>query len=194
MVDKVREVLEEAIRTGEVVPIVYHGGSQPGSIREISPISVSSSSVQARDLATGIPKTFRLAKIELAASGLEAATYEAPSLPVVEEGATVREAFQNRTIALGALGWHVELSSESVSLHRYFKNGKPRKTPDISLSYQPTQEYEEWTEVGEYEIRARASTRPWRLESRMNPRARSFAKLSGAVVAFMELVNRISVD
>ena len=62
----IRDLLTEACVNGEVVRIIYHGGSQPGTVRAISPIEVSKSEVRARDLAVGIAKTFKLAKIELA--------------------------------------------------------------------------------------------------------------------------------
>lgn len=34
---------------------------------------------------------------------------------------------------LEAIGWHVNLSESSVSVQRYFKNGKPRKGGDAGI-------------------------------------------------------------
>ena len=44
----IKPILTEAIETGEVVKIKYHGGSQPGSLRQISPISIVGDDVVAR--------------------------------------------------------------------------------------------------------------------------------------------------
>ena len=37
--------------------------------------------------------------------------------------------------ALKALGWHVELTEHRISLHRRSKNGKPRKTNDVTMGF-----------------------------------------------------------
>ena len=42
-----RKRLKEAIATGEIIPIVYSGGSQPGTLRYIRPIKVETDRVQA---------------------------------------------------------------------------------------------------------------------------------------------------
>jgi len=39
---EIKKRLQEAIDTGEVLDIVYQGGSQPGTIKEISLISIKS--------------------------------------------------------------------------------------------------------------------------------------------------------
>ena len=41
MIETVRQILERAAGTGEVIRIVYHGGSQPCSVREITSITVT---------------------------------------------------------------------------------------------------------------------------------------------------------
>jgi hypothetical protein len=40
-IDSIREVLEEAAQTRRPIRIVYNGGSQPGAVREITPLMVS---------------------------------------------------------------------------------------------------------------------------------------------------------
>jgi predicted DNA-binding transcriptional regulator YafY len=59
------QLLITAIETGEVINIKYHGGSQPGSIRQISPISVNGDDVRARCLATNRVKVFKISKMEI---------------------------------------------------------------------------------------------------------------------------------
>jgi hypothetical protein len=59
------ERLVEARGTGEIVEIVYRGGNQPGTRREINVHDVVDGYLEARCLATGLPKTFRLDLVEV---------------------------------------------------------------------------------------------------------------------------------
>jgi hypothetical protein len=42
------ERLREAIKVGEVVKVVYNGGTQPGVLREIAPVSIRNGKVLSR--------------------------------------------------------------------------------------------------------------------------------------------------
>jgi hypothetical protein len=68
--------LKEAAEAGEVITVVYHGGSQPGTKRDISPIKVSKTEVLARCLVTGQPRSFRLSKLEIVRKDYPAKAYE----------------------------------------------------------------------------------------------------------------------
>jgi predicted DNA-binding transcriptional regulator YafY len=57
--------LKEAIETGEVLKVRYHGGSQPGALREIAPISVNGDKVRARCYSSDAVKTFVIGKVEI---------------------------------------------------------------------------------------------------------------------------------
>src|SRR4051812_27401190 len=61
----VRERLERAIGTGELVGIVYYGGSQPGAFREIEPLQIDGEKVWARCHTSSAEKVFSIDKIEL---------------------------------------------------------------------------------------------------------------------------------
>jgi len=182
-----RHMLVEAANTGEVIRIIYHGGSQPGTVREIGPISVSASEVRAHDLASGIAKTFKLAKIELADLTAKAPEYDPAAAPQVEDACAIKQAFAGKIPDLEALGWHIQLSDDAVSVHRSFKNGKPRKIPDVRLSY------DEFNVDLVYDLDAegmveekRKSSRPYRVESRNFGSARSFGRLSKASELFLD--------
>lgn len=69
--------LTAAVGTGEVVDIVYFGGNQPGTRREIVVTSVAGDNVKARCLATGLPKTFKLSLLEVWDGRLAAPIYDA---------------------------------------------------------------------------------------------------------------------
>ena len=66
MRDELRTRLIAAATTGEIVTVVYHWGSQPGSVRNVVPIALSDEEVRAHDVAAGADKTFKLAHLELA--------------------------------------------------------------------------------------------------------------------------------
>ncbi len=66
---ELRKALTVAIEKGTTVRIVYHGGSRPGSTRDIRPLSLAPDTLRATDTAEGIDKTFRLERIEIAAEG-----------------------------------------------------------------------------------------------------------------------------
>lgn len=57
--------LTEAAESGEIAKIRYHGGSQAGTFREISPISVKGSKVRARCYASDAIKTFSIERVEI---------------------------------------------------------------------------------------------------------------------------------
>ena len=61
----IKQVLSEAIGTGEILTIIYNGGSQPGAQRQISPIKISGPIVVARCLSSDEIKKFSIPKIEI---------------------------------------------------------------------------------------------------------------------------------
>lgn len=89
--------------------------------------------------------------------------------------------------SLESQGWHVVVEPDSVGICRFFKNGKPRKTPVVLLRFI------EWTEenecdavTGEITFIKRRSARPYRLESVRFGQAKTFAILNSAVMAFLD--------
>jgi hypothetical protein len=185
MSQSIRDTLVEACDNGEVIRIVYHGGSQPGTVRDISIITICGLDVRARDLAVGTTKNFNLAKIELADPSTTAPHYNPNHPPDVEPTGTIREVFDEMAGVLKSLGWHVEISDDAISLCRYFKNGRPRKASDIKLCYS---EYVTDAFVdadGIFNEEKRRSTRPYRLTSRIDASAKTFKKISSAVSGFL---------
>ena len=56
---------EVAMETGELVTIKYHGGSSPGTVREIMPVKIENDRVRARCYTSDAVKSFMFNKIEL---------------------------------------------------------------------------------------------------------------------------------
>jgi len=180
-----RETMLEVCRNGEVVRIVYHGGSQPGTARDISVITVSDLEIRARDLAVGKAKVFKLAKIELVQNSSPTPSYDpnAPQKP--EPVGTIGDVLQHDVSGLIALGWHVNISDNDISLHRFFKNGKPRKTADLSLWYDEYTQDLVMGEDGSLQIHERKSSRPFHLRSKNYAVTKTFLKMSSAITGFL---------
>ena len=99
--------LSEAIETGEILSVIYHGGSQPGSVRQLSPIKVTSREVRARDASSNAVKTFLVAKMELIGSILTTKQYDPNVINGNVEPASIEEAFQNQVEKLKGIGFKV---------------------------------------------------------------------------------------
>jgi hypothetical protein len=160
--------LNEAAKAGEVITVVYHGGSQPGTKRRLSPIKATSRELRARDIATDEVKTFLVSKIEIVPDNHPAKEYVAGFLapPKFKD---LLEALGSKVKELEAMGWYVNLSESNISVHRYLKNGKPRKGGDAGIS-----KYEE------------GSNRPWYVFGPDLATARTFSHLEKAVELFLE--------
>lgn len=54
------ELLAGAAGTGEIVTIVYQGGSKPGQARQVIPNHIKAGRLEAIDISTSTPKTYFL--------------------------------------------------------------------------------------------------------------------------------------
>ena len=185
MIDAARQVLERAAGTGEVIRIIYHGGSQPGSVREITAIAVTHTDLVAHDLASGGRKVFKLAKLEIAESGAAAPEYDPALAPPPEDSRCIQAILEPNAAELEELGWHVELSRDAIGLHRFFKNGKPRKTPAVQLWYEElTTDF--FVELDGRQIEeTRKSQLPYHVRSE-RAATRSFVRVSRAIEMFWD--------
>jgi hypothetical protein len=181
--------LEGAQITGEAVEIRYMGGSQPGSLRQIFPLSINGDRVRARCLATNVVKTFSMKKM-LPPEGNLPPAYSAPkkSKSVKLKAQTIEELHAETADRLTQLGWYVRTEQDSLFLSTYFKNGKPKRTPIIELSYCEFVETDEWL-PGNETPEIRKSTRPYRLRVK-GENTRAFAKFSSAAANFMKAANQ----
>ncbi len=181
-----QQLLAAAVETGEVIRIVYRGGTRPGAVRDVVPLAVTAEELRARDVAAGMDKTFLLAKLALSAA------------PVTPAGSpqTVEEAIASRLAEMQALGWHVESARDRVTLHEFFKNGKPRKGWSVSLWFDeftgiivvgedgedadgnPIAREEQWKSRAPYHV------------SSLSLPTRSFANLWKATAFFLEKARR----
>jgi hypothetical protein len=180
-----RDALAQAAGTSAVVRIVYHGGSQPGTVREIVPIIIDDTHVVAQCLASGVRKTFRIDSLEILAPESCAEAYRAdPS----EAERPIPEVFLRSVAELEDLGWHVRIDEDSISLHGFLKNGRPRAAPVVRLWRA------EFTAVSEVDeagfdtgvFRERLSALPYHVSSPRMGRVASVKAQRRAVAMFWE--------
>jgi hypothetical protein len=186
----VQERLQEAIGTGEIIGVRYHGGSQPGTFREIVPLAFEGNCVRAHCLTSHATKTFALDKIELAAPDQTRLWTERPLASVTE----ILALFGDH---LRSLGWHVDVEDhdgdQSLSLHSHFKNGKVRKASDVSIHLQPTT----WDAVAQpdgtiAQENFHPRTRPWAVASKDFTQARTFKNAMTAVAVFLQQADALA--
>jgi len=79
-------------------------------------------------------KTFLLEKSEISGPTSNAPLYDPGLATAADEPSSILEACEEDVAALEELGWHVNLSENEISLHRYFKNGKLRKGADVGIT------------------------------------------------------------
>lgn len=181
--------LQRVIDQKEQTTIIYHGGSSPGTARRISPIELKGDSVVARCLETNARKTFKIGKIELATS--QPIT---PYQPPEDRSAwTLQQHLALHLPDITRAGWHVKAEDDSVELSRLFKNGKPRKTPDLALCFSPvvTRRELDWETKTWVEVTVDSSSKPWKL-SCQGSETRSFKSLERAFDAFIGDVKRLA--
>jgi hypothetical protein len=193
------EILNRAIQTGELVPIIYHGGSQPGTMREIRAIKVSPTAVwayddTARHDGTDQAKQFLLAKVEIPGKNAGAAPIYDPNAVTIEDSRPIKEIFESKIVQFQAMGWHVNLSENEIALHYYFKNGKVRKAAAIVLRFDEfitdlVFDEDKWIAgikdgTSDFVEQKRKSKRPYHVVS-PTYQGSGFSKLSHAIEVFL---------
>lgn len=126
------EILKKAARLKETVTIVYSGGSQPGSKRQIIPSKVAREEIYALDLATHNTKNFKISKITIVPGDFDAVAYDPNKISIKSDKVKITEDDIYFFLSLlknevSSLGWHIKVDDNSISLHEYYKNGKPKK-------------------------------------------------------------------
>lgn len=138
----VRKRIEEAIKNGEIIYILYHGGSQPSTKRQIAPKKIRRGTVSAwcytNQLSCPIPKNYLLSKIEVVTENHVAPEYSPffEKQTEIPSPANLSQWVAQHNDELCALGWIVEYDAERVCLAQFkkLKNRTQRKTLDICLT------------------------------------------------------------
>lgn len=187
------DLLQRSVKTGEALTLAYGGGSNPGASRKLIIASCTENGFRAFDEAQSIVKSFKIEKVLWVKdnSGNEISNHLAVIDPVQKtpELESLSDYVALLRPKLAAAGWYIHESDNFFGVGRYFKNGKPMKTPIISIAYfLPTTELiydlekDDFVEVNK-ELTGRE--RPWRVESHRLSQAKTFGVLHSAIEFFI---------
>ena len=189
----IRTLLKQSIKSGEIIRIVYLGGSTPGREREIYPLAMDEHSVKARIFPDEAVKLFTIDKIRLPGE-----VYEISASPQQLHFASMQELEAKQRSELERLGWVVQWEGKTLSLHRTFKNGKLIKTPEVSLdfdefeiSFECTDPNVLWPEDDQMIEVRKARIRPWVVRAKGKD-TKTYGSLDPAAAIFLEWANELS--
>ena len=187
------ERLQEAIDAAEIVRIIYNGGSQPGTLRDIAPMSISNGKVRARCINSNTVKSFMVELIQVVDGKENPKTTEwSPNAKPTTQYEFLSEVLEKEKNLLSGLGWHIENDRNRISLHRRFKNGNPMKGSDVSLDYEAFTYDSVLGPDGElHEENRRKRQRPWSVRGK-NKHTNSYASLDKAAKLFIEWAKLLS--
>jgi hypothetical protein len=131
----VEEGLRVAIGTGELVNIIYHGGSEPGAARMIMPIAIKGEKVRAKCYKTNLVKEFYIDKIVLADDDTSNYTglQKTPDYDVIEGIVSIKDLLDRYHGELTSMGWEIKYDQNHIGLYKTYKNGKVYKRPTIFI-------------------------------------------------------------
>lgn len=151
------EVLEGSRRTGEIIEIVYWGGTQPGTRRDLYAIKLNPPLVLARCLENNELRSFRIDRMVLVdETNRDAPRYQVNKTPVrievppparrlparqrarVAADAGLAQLADGLRAALPGERWHVLFAgtgkAPSIAVYARFKNGNPHRTVTRSIT------------------------------------------------------------
>ena len=178
--------LIQAMKDGESLTIAYSGGMQPGATRQIFPLKFHGNKVRAQCHSSGSEKDFFIGKI----------TILPPNTPITYQDFESKgslesiDAFTMHYLGeFESKGWTIHNRPDQIQLFDHFKNGKPRKTPALSLDYSPT--YQEYVEGGsDGEMVTKDRLRPWSVTTRQG--SSYYRDLKKALIKFLLLEKELS--
>lgn len=181
-----------AIESGEILTVAYEGGSQPGSIREIAPTSISENKVRALCVGSDTFKYFHIDKISVIERPQQDMTQWLFGIDPSPCYKSINDLLGQKREFLSELGWHIESDEEYFSLHRYFKNGKPRKGADVLLCFEEFDFSVGFDEQGNFiEEKMGKRQRPWVLRAD-DQITRTFGSLDKAATAFLKTAEKLA--
>ncbi len=185
--------LIQAQEAGEVLRIIYRGGSKPGATRDVLPVEVTEDKVRARCYTSGSVKTFLINKVELVerTENEQSATWEES-----EHYQSAQDLLEVKRTELEALGWEIEYDETDICLYRRYKNGKRLKHPDVWLLYDECSHHLRIEEDGNCIEEVCPRARPWSVGVRRNKKKEqkntSFTHYSHAAEAFLRLARKVA--
>lgn len=186
-----RESLLAAASAKAQIQMIYDRGSQPGTIRTVTPLSISDDKLRARCHITGAAKVFKIEHIRLVDAYTRAKEYSDNPPEPKPDFQKLSDVYQHYKDTLEGMGWTPRFEDHgddsSISLFRRFKNGRQLKTPDVQLYYRKWSNdvfLDDW--LNERPERKHLSSKPYGAWKRKGGSATAFSKLDNAAARFME--------
>ncbi|HCB30556.1 MAG TPA: hypothetical protein DEP50_07430 [Acinetobacter lwoffii] len=188
---KISEFIQTYIGAGVTVVIAYSGGSRPGAARDVIPISCTDFELEAVEPGVRIKKRYKLVKVLWACVGSEKVINDQmqdnqENLKIFDSLSSCANYFREEFISLG---WFVHEDDGFFGVGCHFKNGKPKKSPSIGLSYvDRSTELSYDADANDFVEVKRELTgreRPWRVDSWRLREGKTFSLLSSAVQLFL---------
>ncbi|WP_434939174.1 hypothetical protein ACRWQN_17670 [Shewanella sp. HL-SH8] len=184
------ETLRNSIRTGEIVTIIYHGGSNPGASREIFPVGILSGDekLRARCIVDGATKVFKIDKISIVDA--DGVIDMARDISQSKLYTSLKELYLDAVPLFDAEKFHIELGDNELSVHKKWKNGKHQKGVVINIYYQ-----EAYTnlvfnyETSQFDEVTKKPQRPWCIFGK-NVTPNSYKDFNKAAYYFIEQIDK----
>jgi hypothetical protein len=190
------EFFQKNAGTGELITIAYGGGSRPGETRQLVIVSCSDAYFHAYEGSSRQPKQYNIKKVLWAedSSGIKITSRD--NAQAFESALPKYESFDQYADFLKKefehAGWYVYQSDGLFGVGTCFKNGKPKKTPSIAVSYINRSNDIVWDLEKDNLVTLKKEPtgreRPWRVDSWRFKEGRSFRSLHSAMELFVEEV------
>jgi len=188
-------IIEKAINSKERLMVVYLGGSQPGAVREISPLSLKNGKIRARCYMSNVTKTFLVEKMQIMDTDgvlTETSYKQEEALPKFISYSEVYDFLKQRLVEFG---WHINFTTDSVSLHLKFKNGRSLKRSEVSIYFDEYTFdcYAEWDSDGNFspEIEERKKISPYMFSAK-DQQTCGFKSLEKSVLKFIKFAELLA--
>lgn len=183
--------LSQARNKKAKITIKYHGGSQPGTVREIAPVRFYENKVQAKCYLSNKLKHFKYDKIEIVEKTTTQDVVWNPDKNLHEIFTDLKDLYEQKKGELSLYGFYVHFENDELSLHEYFKNGKPKTGALVRLlfdEYENIYDYDfdsEGDELNEILVGRKKKAMPWLVYSPNKP-TRSYIYFDKAATYFLE--------
>jgi hypothetical protein len=182
--------------TGEIVTIAYGGGSHPGESRQLIIVSCSDTYFRAYEGSSHQPKQYKIEKVLWVEDSSGTKITSRDNVQALESALPTFESFDQYADFLKKefehAGWYVYQSDDLFGVGTCFKDGKPKKTPSIAVSYINRSNDIVWDlekdDLVTVKKEPTGRKRPWRVDSWRFKEGRSFQSLHSAMELFVKEV------